>query len=113
MNFLNIRIPEATKNEMDGVAFTGAVSVSNLKVTRQGNKVTLRWNVLNPAGEAEIKISKTNGFPTGKPDAYLPAGKVAVSQGTFTFELPKSQSGLFKILLVAPDNSVNVWLKTR
>lgn len=113
MNFLKINIPEAVKNEMDGVAFTGSVSVSNLKAVREGNKITLHWNVLNAAGQAEIKISKTNSFQTGKPDAYTSVGKVAVSQGTFTFELPKGESSFYKILLVAPDNSVNVWVKKK
>ncbi|HNA14191.1 MAG TPA: alkaline phosphatase family protein, partial [Cyclobacteriaceae bacterium] len=110
LSFMNIAVPKEVSNEMDGVSFTGPVSVSNLKASRQGNKVLLTWNVLNAKGKAEIRISATNNFKTGTPDVYKTVGTVAVKQGKFEFELPDSASAFQKIMLVAPDNTVNVWL---
>ncbi len=110
LRFMNIPLPESIRNEMDGVPFVGDVSVSNLKAVRQGNNVKLTWTPLNPVGDAEVQISTTNNFKSGKPDTYQRIGKVAVKQGKFEFELPAPRSEFYKIMLVAPSNTVNVWL---
>lgn len=110
LNFMKITVPEETRNEFDGVPFYGPVSISNLKAVRQGNKVTLTWTALNPEGNAEIKISTTNYFKTGTPDVYKTIGTAAVKQGKFEFELPAPASEFYKIMLVAPANTANVWL---
>lgn len=113
LNFMNITAPEAVRNEFDGTPFIGNVSVSNLKATRQGNRITLKWNVLDPEGEAEIKLSTTNTFQKGQPDSYTPMGKTKVSDGTYSFDLPASSTGFYKVLLVAPQNTTTIWIKTK
>ncbi|MFN8334241.1 MAG: alkaline phosphatase family protein [Cyclobacteriaceae bacterium] len=110
LSFMKIGVPKEVSNEMDGVSFTGPVSVSNLKASRQDKKVLLTWNVLNAKGKAEIRITATNNFKTGTPDVYKTVGTVAVKQGRFEFVLPDSASAFQKIMLVAPDNTINVWL---
>jgi len=110
LSFMKVPLPQSVLDEMDGVPFVGDVSVSNLKAVRQGNDVKLTWTPLNPVGDAEVQISTTNNFKSGKPDTYQRIGKVAVKQGKFEFELPATRGEFYKIMLVAPHNTTNVWL---
>lgn len=109
-NFMNLVVPEAVRNELDGTPFIGPVSVSQLKATREGNTVTLKWNVLNGKGKAEIKLATSNHFQKGGADNYQSVGTVNVADGTFTFSLPQSETGFYKLLLIAPDNTLNTWI---
>lgn len=110
LNFMNLTAPESVRNELDGTPFIGPVSVSQLKATKEGDKATLKWTVLNGKGKAEIKIATTNLFQKGGVDNYQSIGSVKVSDGTFTFQLPQSETGFYKILLIAPDNTLNTWI---
>lgn len=110
LRFMNIPLPESVRNEMDGVPFVGKVSVSNLKAVRNGNNVRLTWNVLDGSGKAEIKLSGTNNFKTGQPDVYQSLGTVPIKKGSFEFELPSPSTGFYKVILVARNNTINVWL---
>lgn len=110
LNFMKINMPESVEREFDGVPFVGPVSVSDLKARRKGNTVALTWQVLNPDGTADIRISTTNSFKEGKTDVYTSVGTVAVREGKYEFNLPKQKSGFYKVIVVAPHNTINVWL---
>ncbi|MBL7840079.1 MAG: alkaline phosphatase family protein [Cyclobacteriaceae bacterium] len=110
LSFMKVPLPENVRNEMDGVPFVGKVSVSNLKGVRKGNNVRLTWNVLDGSGKAEIKLSGTNNFKTGQSDVYQGLGTVPVKKGSFEFELPSPSPGFYKVILVARNNTINVWL---
>lgn len=110
LSFMKVPLPESVRNEMDGVPFVGKVSVSNLKAVRNGNNVRLTWNVLDGSGKAEIKLSGTNNFKTGQPDVYQGLGTVSIKKGSFEFELPSPSTGFYKVILVARNNTINVWL---
>lgn len=110
LRFMKVPLPESVRDEMDGVPFVGKVSVSNLKAVRNGNNVRLTWNVLDGSGKAEIKLSGTNNFKTGQPDVYQSLGTVPTKKGSFEFELPSPSTGFYKVILVARNNTINVWL---
>lgn len=109
-NHLGLNIPDDVHREVDGVPFVGPIDVSELRAEKNGNKITLTWNVIDKTGDkAEILVSETNNFKTGGKDEYKKIGDVAISQGTFEFEL--GDSGTFhKILLKTPRQYVNVWV---
>lgn len=110
LRFLEIGIPQAVSEELDGVPFTGKISVSNLKAKRIDNKIELTWDVIDPTGSAEILFTTTNNFKTGKADKYNSVGKTEVSKGKYTFSVLPGSRDFFKILVKAPFNELNVWI---
>lgn len=110
MRFMKITIPKSAKEEVDGVPFTGNVSLSDLKAKRVGKLVQLTWTVLDPKGNLEIFVANSNKFREGKPDTYASVGKSDVEKGTFTFD-SKHSDGFLKILVKGPHNWVNVWVE--
>lgn len=108
LRFMEIPIPPPVLEELDGVPFTGQVSISNLKAKRTGNSVALTWKVVNPEGQLEVLVTPTNLFRDGKPDTYTSMGKVDVADGRFTFD---SNHSFLKILVKAPHNWSNAWTK--
>ena len=113
LRFMNINAPVETLQEFDGTPFIGPVSVSNLKAVKTGHRGTLTWVALNGKGQAEIKISTSNNFKTGQQDTYTVIGSTAVSAQRYTFELPYSNDGFYKIILKAPDNTLNTWISNK
>jgi predicted AlkP superfamily pyrophosphatase or phosphodiesterase len=111
MRFMNIEIPQATKEELDGVPFIGALSVSDLKAKREGDTIVLTWNVINPEGQAEILLSVTNNFKEGKTDNYVSLGKTEISKGKYVADISKYGSVFYKLRVKAPANEVNTWVK--
>lgn len=111
LRFMNIQIPDDVKQELDGVPFVGKVSVANLEAFKNGRQIDMKWQVLNPDGDAEIFIATTNHFKTGKKDEYTSIGKVKVRDGRLRFTVPAS-SQFYKILMVAPHNTINTWIVT-
>ena len=109
LRFMDIAIPVATKEELDGVPFVGPVSISNLKATTKEGKIELTWDVLNPKGNVEIFLSATNLFKEGKSDEYISVGTTKVSKGKFWLD-KKSDDDFYKILVKAPHNWLNVWV---
>lgn len=107
--FLELPIPSDISAEVDGIPFTGDVSICNLRATRSGNNVELTWDVHDPSGELEVFLSTTNHFKEGQPDTYESQGKVAVSEGRFV--LSDSPEGFMKIHVTAPYNEANVWVE--
>ncbi|HEY5744884.1 MAG TPA: alkaline phosphatase family protein [Chryseolinea sp.] len=111
LKFMNLSIPEDIKNEIDGVSFVGDVSVSNLKAVRTGDKIELRWTVLDPTGDAEVQLATTNNFEKGGVDKYTSMGKAPVKAGKYVFNLPAPASAdVYKILIKAPLNTTNTWV---
>ncbi|HEY4653212.1 MAG TPA: alkaline phosphatase family protein [Cyclobacteriaceae bacterium] len=112
LRFMEIPIPPSTLEELDGIPFTGKVSISRLAATRDGKRIRLTWNVLDPEGQLEVLITSTNLFREGKRDSYASIGKVDVSEGYVEIDADH-YSGFCKILVKAPYNWCNVWLIDR
>jgi hypothetical protein len=112
LRFMNISIPDPIREELDGVPFYGKISISDLKATRLDNdKVRITWNVIDPGGKADIYITNTNNFSEGTPDHYIKAGTTDVADGMYIADNEIIKSGFLKILVKAPDNWLNTWIK--
>lgn len=109
LRFLEIPIPPDVSAEVDGIPFTGDVSVCNLRASRSEGNIELTWDVHDPSGELEVFLATTNHFKDGQPDTYRSLGKVDVAAGHFV--LPEAPSGFLKIRVEAPHNEANVWLE--
>ena len=109
LRFLAIPLPLTTEQELDGVPFTGKVSVHDLKAVRNGQNIELTWGILDGTGKAEILISTTNNVRDGiGEDTYTRITEVQVSSGKYTFPQPKTE--FLKIIVKAPNNTINTWL---
>lgn len=110
LRFMDIQIPESVKAEMDGIPFIGEISISNLQAVRQGEEITLTWDVINPEGQLEILLAITNHFKEGKSDTYHSMGMTDVATGRYTLDVGEHISNFYKVLVKAPYNWTNRWI---
>jgi predicted AlkP superfamily pyrophosphatase or phosphodiesterase len=108
LKYMDIDIPAAAKDEIDGVPFVGKISLASLKANRAKGNVVLTWDIVDPSGDAEILFTTTNNFKTGGKDEYTSAGKAKVSDGKFSFPVNGNQP-LLKIVVKAPSNTATIW----
>ncbi len=109
LGFMGIEIPQALREEIDGVPFIGKISITNLKAKRTGNQLELSWDVVDPTGDASIMIATTNKFKEGGKDEYTLAGKTKVTDGRFAYDIPAGSQPFLKVVIKAPFNTLNVW----
>lgn len=111
LRFMGIEIPRPTLEELDGVPFTGKISITNLKVSRRQDVLELTWDVVNRRGNVNVMITTTNKFKEGGKDEYILAGKAKVSDGRFTYKIPagSTDQSFFKIRVEAPSNMLTGW----
>lgn len=111
LRFMKIPVPETVQNEFDGVPFIGEVSLCDASAKRNGDKCTVTWKPLSTSGTAEVLVATTNRFAVGETDNYQSMGKANVAVGSYTFNLkPEMKTGFLKILIKAPNNTVNTWI---
>jgi hypothetical protein len=110
LRFMEVPVPESKQKEIDGVPFTGPVSLSELKAKRNDKGVQLSWKALDNSGDVEVYYSTTNNFRAGKEDQYKLAGNVPVSNGKFQLTGFPAGTEFLKILVKGKYNGVNVWV---
>lgn len=108
----NLDIPQSQVFELDGVPLTGEVSIAQLEADATEDKISLHWQVIKEEGKARIWLSCTNGFAEGTEDEYELLGEVAVSQGSFSYDAKDKSSDLYKIVVEAPHNTLNHWIRS-
>ena len=117
LRHLGIDIPEDVKMEMDGIPFIGDIGLDNLKATRTKTGVTLSWrHIPGATGTADVFMTDTNQFKTGKPDTYQKVGTVSVEKQSIELALPALSSGrrsVHKFVVKARDNWANTWYVER
>ncbi|RFZ91371.1 alkaline phosphatase family protein [Mucilaginibacter conchicola] len=108
--FMNITIPVNVKREIDGTPLIGKVSVAEpVAIFVQGN-LDITWKAIDPAGKVKVWLAKTNDFKVGKPDIYGLVGEVPVSDQHAFIDVKKYPSDFYKVVLEAPNNTVNKWI---
>ncbi|MBX2900953.1 MAG: alkaline phosphatase family protein [Cyclobacteriaceae bacterium] len=108
---LNLVIPEATKQELDGVPFIGAVDITALKARREADSILVEWELLNlDLDSLEVFIATTNNFSTGSADAYEKVKTVAAHQMKFSFQ-PEVKSSFYKVLVKSPRHYLTAWVE--
>lgn len=112
LKFLSVTIPREQAFEMDGVPLTGDLSLINPTVTVQDKKLIIRWKAMNPSGKTKIRLCPTNRFRTTGADYYQLMGEAPVGDQLFEIDLSKLPStDFYKIVLEAPLNMVNRWVR--
>jgi hypothetical protein len=108
--FMNITIPKEVKQEVDGTPFIGPVSIANVDVNYFQNRIDLSWKALEKKGNVKIWVTTTNNFKTGGKDIYQLLADVPVEKQHITIDVKKEPSQFYKIVLEAPNNTVNKWI---
>jgi membrane-anchored protein YejM (alkaline phosphatase superfamily) len=110
-NHLGLKIPEASRNELDGIPFIGTLEFSDLKATKQQNgKILVEWkSYVEDDRKVAIYLAVTNNFRKGDTDQYLKVAEVPVKQQRFPLSA-RSSSQFYKILLKTPNQALNTWV---
>lgn len=113
--FLKIELSSDRQRELDGVAMTGRLSLTNPVATKADGKINLSWLPAEKNGKVKVWVSTTNNYKiTGKSDKYQLAGVVPVKDGKFTIDLdPNTSSDFYKIVLAGKYNTVNRWIVSK
>ena len=107
MAFMDIDVPEAVENELDGVSFIGDISIANPAVQQKDKELHVSWTAFSD-DEVEIYVATTNIFSKGGADNYELLGKTNAREESFSFK-PAKAGSFYKILLKSKNNRVNVW----
>ncbi|SDE04337.1 Type I phosphodiesterase / nucleotide pyrophosphatase [Mucilaginibacter pineti] len=109
-NYLNISLPVSVKRELDGVPFTGPVSLSNARLNATAQAFTLKWKTFAPAEKLKIYITYTNHAKEGKKDIYKLIGTPSASAEKFHYHSADLlHHPFYKIVIEGKNNTLNVW----
>ncbi|MDR3715338.1 MAG: alkaline phosphatase family protein [Puia sp.] len=111
--FMDIPLPRENLMELDGVALIGKVSVTEPAVRLAEGKFDIHWKPVDKDGHLKIWVSTTNHYKEGGKDSYKLLGEVPVSQRSAIFGAGSDSSAFYKIVLEAPDNTVNRWIPVK
>jgi len=111
--YLNVKLPANVAKEVDGTPFIGPVSIAGLKANYIQGLLDISWKALEKKGKAKIWIATTNNFKTGGKDLYTLAGETDLTQQHYLADVKNYPSGFYKIVVEAPDNSVNTWISVK
>ena len=107
---MDINIPKEQAFEVDGVPFTGKLSVTAPVMQKSDGKVNITWKAVEKEGKVKIWLTTTNLFEKGGRDLYYLMDEVEVTNEKAEIDISKYPSGFFKIVLEGKYNSVNRWI---
>jgi hypothetical protein len=107
---LGISIPKDQAFEIDGVPFTGKVSIHSMGLKKEGNELKVSWKAATKEGTVKVWLTTTNQFKEGGRDRYLLIDQVNVSQEGTTFDISKLPSTFYKVVIEGTYNTVNKWV---
>lgn len=108
--FMNIPIPQDNLREIDGTSLIGKLSIMNPLIVYSGNKLNIQWKTGEKDGNVKIWLSTTNNYKTGGKDEYKLLAEVPVAQKTAILGVGSYPSSFYKIVLEAPNNTMNRWI---
>lgn len=109
LRFQKIKIPKANEYELDGVALTGPVSLSNASVEKKGDSLIIHWKAHEKNTKVKILMSYTNLFKVGQKDIYQKVATIGVEQENCSIKIDANQA-FGKIVLVGKNNTIhNQW----
>ncbi|WP_316845587.1 alkaline phosphatase family protein [Pedobacter psychrodurus] len=111
--YLNVKLPKNVIQEIDGTPFIGPISISGLKTNYVQNHLDISWKALQKKGKIKIWLTTTNNFKTGGKDDYHLLAEVDVAQQHYLADLKDYPSAFYKLLLEAPDNTLNKWINIK
>lgn len=108
--YLDVKFPENVAREVDGTTFIGPVSVTGLKVIYTQGLLDISWKALEKNGKAKIWVATTNDVKTGGKDSYKLLGEVDLTQQHYLGDVKNYPSAFYKVVVEAPQNSINKWI---
>lgn len=108
--FMNITIPKQVAQEADGTPFIGPVSVADAKVNYIQGSIDVSWKAFDKKGKVKIWVTTTNNFKTGGTDDYKLLAEAPVADQHALIDVKQIPSNFYKIVLEAPNNTLNKWL---
>lgn len=109
--FLRISIPPGNIREIDGTPLIGDVSLANPVVRYENNRLQIRWKAMDKEGNVKIWLTTTNNFKTGGEDQYKLLAEVPLAAQAAGLNISSYPSGFYKVVLEAPNNTVNRWIQ--
>jgi len=107
---LAIALPKAQAFELDGVPFTGPLSLIRPAVNLQGQKLSLSWQAINPAEKVKVWVTTSNHFQEGGQDNYRLLGELEAKAEKAEFDLGRLPSPFYKVVLEGEHNNLNSWI---
>ncbi len=111
--YLDVKLPKGVAQEVDGTTFIGPVSITGLKANYIQGFLDISWKALEKKGKAKIWIATTNNFKTGGKDSYNLLGEVDLSDQHYLADIKNYPSDFYKLVVEAPENSVNRWIRIK
>jgi len=108
--YMDITVPKQVMQEVDGTPLIGPVSIANAKVNYIQGHIDVSWKSLEKQGNIKFWVTTTNNFKSGGKDEYQLLTEVPVSQGHVLLDVEKYPSSFYKIVMEAPDNTLNKWI---
>ncbi|HTS45135.1 MAG TPA: alkaline phosphatase family protein [Puia sp.] len=108
--YFQLKIPTQRQMEIDGLALTGKISVSDFHANYSNDSISLDWKTWDKQGNLKIWLSTSNYFKEGGMDNYILITEVPISRGHYQFSTKNNPSTFYKIVLEAPDNFTNRWI---
>lgn len=106
---MDVWFPKEQAFEVDGIPFTGPLSVTGLSVKVSEGKAHLTWKAPQKEGFVKIWLSTTNHFGKGERDLYYLMDEIPAGAEKAVLDISKLPKGFFKIVLEGQLNTVNTW----
>ena len=110
---LGLQIPADNARELDGIPFTGEISIAEPYARIIDDKLRVEWTPFELKGKVNILVSPTNHFETeGGGDRYQSLGIFEVSRGKAEIPLSKElqESKILKVVIEGEKNMLNRWV---
>lgn len=109
LKFMQIKLPVAQLQEMDGTSLIGPVSIAAPQVNLIQGNLDITWKAMDKKGTVKIWVAATNNFKEGNPDNYQMLAGVPVANEHVLVPVKNMPPGFYKVYIEAPYNSVNRW----
>lgn len=108
--FMNINIPKAQLQEVDGTPLIGPISIADATVNYVNGNADISWKALDQKGTVKIWMANTNAVKTGGKDNYNLMAELPIATKHAFIDLKKYPASFYKIVLEAPHNMINKWI---
>lgn len=114
-DFMNIKIPEETTYEIDGVSLFKKVDAFNLEGICINKTLYLKWLTEHENSEkASIYVSYTNNKKQGGTDSYRLIGNTTTNKKEFMTKIkPPKNTEYIKVVLKTQNTTTNTWIKNK
>lgn len=109
-SFMNIKIDDERKRELDGISLLGNVSIADLKANFIQQQLDITWVNFGKDEPVKVYVTGTNNFKTGGKDEYKLMSTIPASQRHILVDVSKMPSKFYKVVLEGKHNVINTWV---